>query len=427
MTQALPETSNKTTLTDLHAESMAVNLCAGDAQITGYAAPGYDGVVEAFVDNFRGAERGASFCLTVGDKRVVDLHGGIATDNSAWSEHTLAVFYSCSKMLSVLVIHRLIEQGKLVLDAPLTTIWPELEAARQGGTLRMLLGHTLGLPALDSKLRLGAYNDHAYMALQLAKQAPFWQPGSRVGYHPITFGYLLGELVRRVDGRTLGQMFREDFAIPLNLDLHIGLPPSEFARVAPISAYRPSQGDPISHVNSASRRIGSIQNLWLFNAGGWSLDALNSAEGLLPEIPAAAGVGNARSLAALLAIFNVPEMLSAVGLSDVTTRRLQTVTSATHQDATLLTKTRFSLGFMKSMDNREDPRADNFLIGEPAFGHVGHGGSFGFCDPEAGIAGAYVMSQQGAGILVNERGQALIDACYKQLGYSGVSAGAWRP
>ena len=388
--------ATKATLIDLHAQSTSVNQTAGDAQIIGYAAPGYEGVVDAFADNFRGAECGASFCLTVGDKRVVDLCGGLAVDDIPWTEATLAVFYSCSKILSVLVIHRLLEQGKLNLDAPLSDIWPELQAGRQGGTLRMLLGHTLGLPALDSKLRAGAYNDHAYMASQLAKQAPFWKPGSRVGYHPITFGYLLGELVRRVDGRTLGQMFKEDFAVPLDLDLYIGLPASAFSRVAPISAYRPVAGDPISHVRNASRRIGSIQNLWLFNAGGWSLDAINSAEGLAAEIPAATGVGNARSLAVLLAIFNIPEMCSAVGLSDLTRQRLQSVASATHEDATLLTKTRFSLGLMKSMDNRSDPRADSFVIGESGFGHVGHGGSFGFCDPEAGITAAYVMNQQGS-------------------------------
>lgn len=408
-----------------HPESKSVSLRVGNAQISGFAAPGYDAVVDAFATNFQGAERGASFCLTAGSTRVVDLVGGMASVDTPWSENTLAVFYSCSKMLAALVVHRLIEQSKLSLDAPLTDVWPELEAARQGGTLRMMLAHTLGLPALDSKLRTGAYNDHGYMAAQLAKQQPFWAPGTRVGYHPITFGYLLGELVRRVDGRTLGQMFAEDFARPLDLDLFIGLPAAQFERVAPISAYRPKSDEPVSHVNLASRRIGSIQNLWLFNSGGWSLDAINSAEGLAPEIPAAAGVGNARSLAALLSIFNAPMQLAAVGLSALTTKRLQAVTSATHQDATLLTKTRFSLGFMKSMDNREDPAADNFLIGEPAFGHVGHGGSFGFCDPQARIAAAYVMNQQGAGVLVNQRGQSLIDACYRHLGYSGVAAGAW--
>lgn len=129
----------------------------------------------------------------------------------------------------------------------------------------------------------------------------------------------------------------------------------------------------------------------------------------------------------MLSVFGESDRLTALGLGTDTLARLEHVSSATHRDATLQTRTRFSLGFMKSIDNREDPAADNFIVSESAFGHVGHGGSFGFFDPGASMAAAYVMNQQGPGILVNQRGQSLIDACYRAVGFGGVAGGAWRP
>ena len=224
----------------------------------------------------------------------------------------------------------------------------------------------------------------------------------------------------------MGQCFQEWFAAPLKLDLWIGLPAAQYSRVAPIQPYRPQKGDPVSRVARASRQIGSVPNLWMFNAGGWTVDSLNQQEGLTPEMPAVNGVGNGRALAALLSVFNCAAVAEGVGLTEVTTARATSVAAATQRDVTLCTRTRFSLGFMKSMDNRDDPAADNFIIGESAFGHVGHGGAFGFCDPEAGVSAGYVMNQQGPGILVNQRGQRLIDACYQALGYRDVIGGAWR-
>ena len=422
------EKTSRPTWVPPYTDARAVSSTSYAPLIHGFYAPGYERVVETFANNFSRGELGASFCLVADGCRVVDIWGGHKlADGDAWDADTLSIFYSCSKIITAIVIHRLVETGELKLDEPLSDVWPELKAGQVGGTLRMALSHTLGLPALERKLKDGAYNDHDYMKAQLEQQEPLWPPGTRVGYHPLTYGFILGELVRRVTGTTLGRYFQEHFASALDLDLYIGLPSSEYARYAPSLGYRMEREDPRKHVALASQIIGSVQNLWLFNAGRWQLDAINSLEGLKAEIPAANGVGNARALAALLAIFLDRGKLESVGLSEDSAALLETVTSATQRDATLLARSRFSSGLMLSTDNRDDLGADSFIIGRRAFGHVGMGGSFGFCDRELGISAGYVMNQQGHGILLNERGQGLIDACYECAGFSQIRAGAWHP
>lgn len=396
--------------------------------VRGWATPSWAPVVRAFAQNFKLGELGASFSVVANGHRVVDLWGGeITPKGSLWEPDTLAVFYSCSKILTTLVVHHLIDAGKLSLDAPILDYWPELRAAQAGGTVRMALCHTLGLPAIAHKLKEGAYNDHSYMVTMLESQRPFWEPGTRVGYHPITFGFILGELVKRVSGKTLGQYFKQVFADPLGLDMYIGLPEGHFSRVSPSRPFRPSHQDPAKHVVEASHRIGSVQNLWFFNSGHWRLDTINSAPGLAAEIPAANGVGNARSLAALLGVLLDRRQMLSIGLSDATLARLESVCAATQHDATLLGSTRFSCGMMKSIDNRHDRGADSFIIGRHAFGHVGMGGSFGVCDQEAGFTAAYVMNQQGHGVLLNERGQKLLDACYRVAQFDQITEGGWQP
>lgn len=412
----------------LSENAAAVDAVTDVPFVSGFVSPGWEAVAQQFVENFSAGELGASCTVVQQGRRVVDLWGGqVEPEGDAWTESTLATFFSCSKILTTIVIHRLVADGLIKLDTPLSKVWPELKAGQLGGTLRMALSHTLGLPAMASKLRDGAYNDHEYMVGKLEKQAPLWEPGTRVGYHPITFGFILGEIVRRLTGKTLGRYFAKEFAEPLGLDLYIGLPKKLFPRVAPTRAYRPGRNDPVKHVALASQEIGSIQNLWLFNGGRWRTEEINSAEGLKAEIPAANGVGNARALAALLALFNDPERAANMGFDEGVISGLESVSAAGHKDATLLCQSRFSLGMMKSMDNRLDPGADNFVIGRRAFGHVGMGGSFGFCDREAAISAGYVMNQQGHGILLNTRGQALVDTIYKNAGFTGIRAGEWCP
>lgn len=426
MTTANP--ARNETWIPLHGSARPLSEFTDASFVDGFVTSDWEGAAQRFINNFSLGELGGSFSVVAGGLRVVDVWGGqTAPEGSTWNADTLTIFFSCSKIISALVIHHLIANGQLDLDAPLSRVWPELRAGQRGGTLRMALSHTLGLPALERKLKQGAYNDHEYMAAQLEKQEPLWEPGTRVGYHPITYGFLLGELVRRVSGTTLGRYFKETLAKPLDLDLHIGLPEKDLTRFAPCRPYRPGREDPLKHVALASQRIGSIQHLWLYNAGLWGMEAINSSESLKAEIPAANGVGNSRSLAALLAIFLNHARLESLGFSQDTLPLLTSVSAASQKDATLLGSSRFANGLMMSIDNRSDPGADSFIMGRSGFGHVGMGGSFGFCDPEAGVSAAYVMNQQGHGILLNERGQGLIDATYRCAGFSAIRAGAWQP
>lgn len=410
-----------------HLSGVEHKLVAGGGCVQGYVAPGFESLVDVFIQNFDRGELGAAFTVRQRGRLLVDIWGGkVHKDAQAdWSRDTMAVFFSCTKMMSSLVILHLVDRGLLGLDTPLEQVWPELKAAQQGATLRMLLAHTIGLPAVATKLAPNAYDNPGVMAKILAQQDPFWEPGIRVGYQPITFGFLVAELVHRVAGCSIGAYFHKVFAGPLGLDLYLGMPEALYPRVAPIAPYRPGKGEPLSHVAQACKHIGSIQNLWMFNSGGWSIHSINEAAGLAVELPAANGVGTSRGLSALLSLLGDDQALARVGLSPETRARLNHVESATHKDATLLCATRFSLGFMKSIANYHDHLADHFEIGANAFGHVGHGGSFGFYDADAELSAAYIMNQQGPGILLNERGEALITATYTALGFQKTTAGAW--
>jgi len=198
---------------ELHPEVAPVD--PAEATVSGWVHPDYLPVAARFMNNFNGVELGASACVVVGGYRVVDLWGGqVAAGGDPWQAQTVVPFYSCSKILTTLVCHQLIDSLGCDLDAPLSDVWPELKAARQGATLRMALNHTLGLPAMSEPLKQAAYEDHAYMAEQLAAQEPWWLPGSAVGYHPVTFGFVLNEWVLRVSGETIRQRFARLWAQP---------------------------------------------------------------------------------------------------------------------------------------------------------------------------------------------------------------------
>ena len=399
---------------ELHPEVAPVD--PAEATVSGWVHPDYVSVAAQFRNNFDGVELGASACVVVDGYRVLDLWGGqVALGGDPWREQTVVPFYSCSKILTTLVCHQLIDSLSYDLDAPLIDVWPELKAAQQGATLKMALNHSLGLPAMSEPLKPGAYEDHAYMAEQLAAQSPWWPPGSAVGYHPVTFGFVLNEWVLRVSGETIGQRFARLWAKPYALECWIGLPPSEFPKVAPLVPMRYREGESRGPIMDTAKQQGTIQNAWMFNAGGWRIDRVNCAEGLAPEIPAAGGVGNARGLASTLALLLQPEVRAQLGFSEQALERLVSLDVHTELDQTLLRPTAFSLGMMKNMPARSEDPDDCFRIPSRAFGHVGQGGSFALCDPDRNLTMAYTMNQLGPGMLLNPRGQRLIDALYSNL------------
>ncbi|WP_211100280.1 serine hydrolase domain-containing protein [Azospirillum halopraeferens] len=384
--------------------------------VRGAGLPRFAPLAEAFVANFveRG-EVGASLCVTVAGQVVLDLWGGLADPDTGrpWEEDTVSIVFSNTKTATALCLHRLAERGLVDLDGPVAACWPEYAQAGKGGTtVRMLLDHTAGLPALRAPLPDGAAFDWDVMVGRLAAEAPFWAPGTRTGYHGLTFGWLVGEVVRRVSGRSLGTVFAEEVAGPLGLDYWIGLPEAAEGRVAPIIPYRPVRGAPASRFEAAvAEEPDSVSALYFRNTGGWRPKGFNSRVGRAAEIGAANGITNARGLAR----FYAPLANGGGGLlRPDTVAAMAEVTSATHDDATLRIPTRFAAGFMRSMDNRARG-VDSAVLPATAFGHVGAGGSLGFADPAHRLGFGYTMNRMGEGLLLNARGQSLVDALQRCL------------
>jgi CubicO group peptidase (beta-lactamase class C family) len=407
--------------------TISKNTRAGTVE--GEFDPKFEGVVDAFVENFeRRDEVGASCCLTLEGRTVADLWGGrVAVDGAAWSRDTISVVFSATKGATALCAHMAADRGQLDLDAPVTRYWPTFgQAGKEEALVTMMLDHSVGLPHLRTKVRKGGFYDYDYMIGLLEREEPFWKPGIRNGYHGITLAWTIGEMVHRSTGKRLGAFFHEEVAKPLGLDFAIGLPADREPRVAPM-IYAPITDEVRnSRVSQAAvKEKDSATHYFMFNMGGF--DA-NSHEAHAAEIGSANGISNARGLAGLYApLANGGELKGVRLLGRDALQRMALCSVATHEDATLRIPTRFSLGFMKAMDNR---RLDNaahcsLLIGEPAFGHVGAGGSLGFADPECRMSFGYTMNRMGFGILMNDRGQSLVDAAYRALGYRSDASGVW--
>jgi CubicO group peptidase (beta-lactamase class C family) len=397
--------------------------------VQGDCDPRFRAVRDEFERNFaEHGEVGASVYVVADARPVVDLWGGIADRRTGrpWDRDTLVVVWSCTKGAVALCAHLLIDRGLLDPDAPVARYWPEFaQAGKEDITVRLVLSHQAGLPAIRAPLAPGALYDWQAMTHALAAEAPFWPPGTRQGYHAVTFGHLVGELVRRVSGRGVGAFFRDEVADPLGLDFHLGLPERDEPRVAPTvraDAVRPGEA-PWRFLERANADRESVQALIVRNTGRRPGDQ-DSREAHAAVLPSQGGITNARGLAGLYA----PLALGGGRLvGGGTLSEMQAVSSASAVDAVLLVGMRFSLGFMKSSDNRRGPAGarDSVILSESAFGHAGMGGSLGFADPAARLAFGYAMNKQGRGVLLNERGQALVDAVYRALGCRSDAHGRW--
>jgi CubicO group peptidase (beta-lactamase class C family) len=344
---------------------------------------------------------------------VVDLWGGLADPKTgrAWQRDTISIVFSCTKAATALCAHRLAEQGRLDLYAPVAAVWP---AFAQGGkdatTPAMMLAHTAPVPHLRAPILPGGMADFDAMVAAVEAEPAWWAPGTRQGYHGLTFAWTVGNLVRLAAGEPLGSYFRRTICEPLGLDFHIGLPESEESRVAPMIGPDPAEANAKSRfLQAVLGSPGSLPQLFLGNTGGADF---NSRAMHAAEIGSANGITNARGLAGLYAPLAAGD---GVLLRPDSVARMAEVCAATFEDATLLQPMRFGLGMMARIDNRPTG-GDSLLIGDRAFGHVGMGGSVGFADPAAGLSFAYTMNRMGPGILLNARGQSLIDAAYACCG-----------
>jgi CubicO group peptidase (beta-lactamase class C family) len=404
-------------------ESAIHETLPSGAVLEGFCAPGFERVAEAFRENFIARnEMGASACVTHRGQTVVDLWGGLASakTGAAWGRDTVSIVFSCTKGAAAICAHMLVEQGALKLYDNVGALWPAFAAhGKDGTTLANMLAHTSPVPHLREPIRDGGMTDWDYMVERVAAEPAWWAPGTRQGYHGLTYAWTVGNMVRLAAGEPLGDFFRKNVANKLGVDFHIGLSDSDSHRVAPMIASDPAEVDFTSKFFQAvTGQAGSLPQLFLTNNGGADF---NSRELHAAELSSANGISNARGLAGLYA----PLANGGGLLKPETVARISRVSAATHEDATLLQPMRFGLGFMVSTDNRE-AGGDSLLLGETGFGHVGMGGSVGFADPAAELSFGYTMNRMGAGILLNERGQSLVDAAYVSLGYASNASGAWR-
>lgn len=372
-------------------------------KIEGVCDPRFERVRDAFARNFQEhAEVGAAVTVVLGGEVVVDLRGGWADAQQSrpWSEDTLVNVFSTTKGWTAAVVHDLVDRGALDLDAPVARYWPEFAAAGKGAIpVRALLDHRAGLPALRDRLPDEAAFDWASMTEALAAEEPWWVPETRHGYHTFTFGWLLGEVVRRVTDKTVGEYFRDRFAAPLGLDAFIGLDASHDARCAdlfpPVAVPR---GSTLFHyvlANPESITAKAFANpLAMMMPATYGSRAWRGA-----QIPAANGHATANAIARFYSAIGAGA-LSAEALARCSTER------SAGMDEVLRVPTRFSLGYMLPQEGAEIGK------GATSFGHPGAGGSIGFADPERQLGFGYVMNRMGTSILVDPRAASLISAVY---------------
>ena len=383
-------------------------------QIKGGCHEDFQEVAEAFAENFdKYQEIGSSVCVVVDGETTVDLWAGYKNEQRTdeWGENTLSVAFSSTKAAIALCVHILIDRGKLNTKEKVTKYWPEYgKKGKEDTTVEMILNHSAGLPALRTQVQEGGFFDWDYMVELLENEEPFWVPGEKTGYHMMTTGWLIGELVRRVSGKSLGQFFNDEVSDPYNLDYWIGLPESEDKRVAKVTPFKPSPSDKPSDFATVFRtNPNSMQKLSLTNTGGYDY---NAKETYRAEIGGVGGITNARSLAGMLTpLAQNNEKL----LSKKSVKRLSESNIKSDVDNMLLLPTNFSEGFMLNMDNRGrfEGEGGSFMIGPNAFGHVGFGGSSAtFADPDYKMSFGYLVNKLGGEYLINERCQSLISASY---------------
>jgi CubicO group peptidase (beta-lactamase class C family) len=382
--------------------------------IDGNCDPRFAPVRAAFADNFESrGDVGAAVAVTIDGKPVVDLWGGYADKarTRPWTRDTIVNVYSATKGVTATCLNRLVDQGRVDLDAPVARYWPEFaQAGKDRLPVRWLLSHRAGLPAVRKPLPPDALLRWDVMTTALAEQEPWWEPGTKHGYHALTFGHLVGEVVHRVSGKSVGAYCREEIAGPLGLDFHIGLEAREDSRCAEVIAAPappPGQHNPLA---DAAKDPQSITAKAVNNPpGALKLDTINSRAWRGAEIPAANGHTNARALSRFYgALARGGELDGVRILSPEQIQRCRTQESD-GIDAVLSVPMRFGLGY------RLTQPAAKYGPNPHSFGHTGAGGSLGFADPDAKLGFAYTMNQMGSQLLLDPRVAALLEAIYSAI------------
>ena len=371
-----------------------------DAPISGHCDPSFFSVHDAFAANFaQRGEVGAAVCVMRGDDVVVDLVGGWtdAERTNEWSPASIVDFYSVGKALVAISLLQLVDQGRVGLDDPIASVWPEFAAGgKESATVRHALCHRAGVPAITQRLTNDDLWSWDRMTAALAATPAWWEPGTRHSYHTNTYGHLIGEITHRITGEMPGTRLRS-FAEPLGADVWFGVPAAEQARCAELLWDQPGESPDPFQLDGDAR----MTMLSYFNPPGYcSAGVVNTREWRGAQIPATNGHGTATGVARIYAALLEPDrLLSAAVLAEATRPQSEGFCPTLGEEVT------FGLGFKPTTLRR--PFGPNVR----SFGHFGTGGSLGFADPDTGIAFGYVMNHV-IPRWQSSRNRALIDAVY---------------
>ncbi len=390
---------------------------ASTVDVRGTVAPGYEPVADAFVRNFeQRGERGAAVAVYRDGRKVVDLWAGTrdVDGSEPWAVDTVQIVRSAGKGIAAAVPLLLHQRGQVDLDAPVSTYWPEFKAnGKERVLVRDLLAHRAGVPALDRPLTPAEAADGAMGPAAVAAQRPQWEPGTDHGYHAQTYSWLIGELVRRATGRTIGRWIAEEIARPLGLDFWFGLPADEAHRIGRIGPVEPPAGAAASGALRVRPKRSVVEAYRdpesLTRRAFGAIDPFpdeNDPAYRAAELPASGGIATARGLARCYAAMIGP--VDGHRLFAPATLTLARTEESAGPDRVLVVNTRFGLGYM--LHGPASP-----LLGPGSFGHPGRGGSLGFADPESGVALGYVTNGLQKGVTADPRAQALVRAVRSAL------------
>ncbi len=367
----------------------------------GFVAPGFEPVQAAFAASFEaGEELGAGFAAYLDGELIIDLMGGWCDrqETRAWDETTLVPVYSTTKPIAALTLAHVIDRLENGYETPVAEIWPEFAVhGKTRVTIAELVSHQAGLPGFAEQIDPDLWLHPHECAQALAALEPLWEPGTAHGYHPLSWGYLIGELVARIDGRSLGTVLREDITGPEQIDFMIGTPASEHDRIADIM--RPRALPDLGEINAATRAAFLTP---------WSSAKRGGPVWREIEIPSANGHGTARSVAQLYGLFaNRGQIGEQRYISEPAFAALKT-SRVKGQDLVLPSETEFAAGVMRNNLGIYGPNPNTLC-------HSGWGGSLALGDPDIHLSAAYVMNRQSNSLQGDPRATRLVHALYDCL------------
>ena len=370
-------------------------------QIEGFIASGFEHVAEAFAANFdAGEEMGAGFAALRHGETLIDVWAGKAdrAGAKAWARDTLVPVYSATKGIGAIIVALCVERGQLRYEDRVSDLWPAFGAhGKDKLTVAETLSHQAGVPGFIEPIDAELWLDPPACAEAIAALAPLWPPATASGYHPLTWGYIVGEIVRRAAGRSLGTILSEDICAPNGIDFHIGLPDDQHERCADmLKPKRIADFGPLTPI----KRAAFLEP--------WSAPKRGGALWRRIEIPSANGHGTALSVAQLYGLFATGEIggrriLSQQTYNALVARRIQ------GEDLVLPFTLDWRSGLLGNAQMFYGPNRD-------ALGHSGSGGSCGFGDPATGVSIGYVMNKQSHHLMGDPRALRVIEALYSCLG-----------